>query len=77
MQSSPPAIRALHIFVLSAFALAQPLFDVLARHPAFLVAHRADALDLVLLAFTLSFLIPAVVVAIQFGLQRMFRKAGG
>jgi len=25
LQSSPPAIRALHVFVLSAFALAQPL----------------------------------------------------
>ena len=42
-------MRALHVLALAAFALAQPLFDLLGRHPEFLIAHRADRLDLVLL----------------------------
>jgi hypothetical protein len=43
-------IAGLHLFGLAGFAVAQPLFDVLARHPAFFVAHEAAPLDLVLLA---------------------------
>ena len=35
---------------LGAFAIAQPLFDVLAGHIPFLVAHQLDATDLVILA---------------------------
>ena len=38
--------------VLTAFAISQPIFDLLARHPPFLVAHGVtgeDTLDLVLI----------------------------
>jgi hypothetical protein len=38
--------RALHVAVLSALALAQPLFDVLGRNAMFFVAHRAGPGDM-------------------------------
>ena len=44
---------ALHLFALSGFALTQPLFRLLERYPAFLIAHHATAADLALLTFIL------------------------
>ena len=41
------ATGVLHLFALGGFALAQPTLDVLSRHPAFFVAHRSDAGDVV------------------------------
>jgi hypothetical protein len=38
--------RALQLFALFALALAQPLLELLARHPPFLVAHRATPGDI-------------------------------
>ena len=75
LQSTTQGRRALHLFVLSAFAVAQPLFDLLARHPAFLVTHRVDALDLVLLALALVLLVPACLAAVTWGLGRAFPDA--
>ncbi len=39
---------------LGAFAVAQPLFDLLASHVPFLVAHQLDATDLTILASKVS-----------------------
>ncbi|MEW6529731.1 MAG: sulfatase-like hydrolase/transferase [Thermodesulfobacteriota bacterium] len=55
----------LHIFVLSAFAFAQPLFDLIGRHPEFLVAHHAKPFDVIVLALLLCLGIPLVLVAID------------
>jgi hypothetical protein len=71
LQPVPAAIRALHVFVLLAFALAQPLFDLLVRHAPFLVVHRVDALDLSLIAFTLTLVIPGILAAAQWGIARV------
>lgn len=59
------ATSALHIFVLTGFAVAQPLFDLLARNPPFLVAHRARALDLIALILALVFVAPSLLVIVE------------
>ena len=41
--------EAFHLAVLSSFALAQPLFDLISRSPEFLIAHRVEAVGLILL----------------------------
>lgn len=52
---------ALHLAALTAFALAQPLYDLLARSPEFFVAHRADRADIAILTVLLLIGLPAVV----------------
>lgn len=65
---SPTARQALlHLFVLSAFAIAQPLFDLLARYPAFFVAHGAGARDIVGFAIVLTLLPPAALALVELG----------
>ena len=49
-----------HLFGASGFAIAQPLFDVLLRHAAFLVAHRATPGDIVALAVIAALLPPTI-----------------
>lgn len=56
----PPRRDLLHLFVLSAFAVAQPLFDLLGRYPTFFVAHGARPRDLIAFALALSVGLPAV-----------------
>jgi hypothetical protein len=51
------------ILVLWSFAVAQPLYDLLGKHPPFLVAHRADGPTLALLVLVLSFLLPLCIFA--------------
>ena len=58
-------IELLHLFVLSGFALAQPLFDALSRQAEFFVARRSEPIDLVLLAFILCALIPAILALME------------
>ncbi len=48
------ASAALTLLGVSAFAVAQPLLDVLAKHTAFLIAHSIDRFDLLLLTMVLS-----------------------
>jgi hypothetical protein len=59
---SPPPLRlaALHLLALSAFAIAQPLLDLLGRYPAFFAAHQVTGFDLVLFALVVL-LVPAFV----------------
>jgi len=50
----PTAIEnLLHLLLLSGFAVAQPLFDLLSREPGFFVARRSQPLDIVVLAVIL------------------------
>ncbi len=53
-----PAAAA-HIVALAAFAVAQPLLDLLGRQAEFFVAHHARPLDLVLIALLPSVVLPA------------------
>ena len=49
-----------HLLVLFWLALAQPLYDLLARYPQFFVARHSGPVELGLLAATLSLLLPAI-----------------
>ncbi len=52
---------------LSAFAVAQPVFDILGRHPEFLVVHRTTPFDLIALMLLLV-IAPA---ALLYGVERL------
>ncbi|MDQ3931289.1 MAG: hypothetical protein M3252_00390, partial [Actinomycetota bacterium] len=54
---------ALHLFVLSAFAVAQPLFAIFRQSPEFFVARRVDGGDLVAFALLLLVIPPALAMA--------------
>ncbi|HET7619546.1 MAG TPA: sulfatase-like hydrolase/transferase [Vicinamibacterales bacterium] len=70
-------VRLLHVLTLAAFALAQPLYDVLHRNGEFFVAHRVDRLDLLLLVLWLSFVIPALVLLLPTWIVgKLNRRAG-
>ncbi|HVS19064.1 MAG TPA: hypothetical protein VMT18_10730, partial [Planctomycetota bacterium] len=71
METSPdtkaPALPrpwSLHLLALGAFAVAQPLFDVLGRGATFFVARRAGALDVGSFALVAAFLPGLVAVAL-------------
>jgi hypothetical protein len=59
----PPRAR-LHLFTLSSFAVAQPLYDLIGRHGEFLVAHRAGPGTIAAIIAVLSFAIPAILIAV-------------
>ncbi|MBI4775661.1 MAG: sulfatase-like hydrolase/transferase [Deltaproteobacteria bacterium] len=64
-QKREALVDLLHLFVLSGFALAQPLYDSLSRQAEFFVARRSEPLDFVVLAFVLSALIPATLALME------------
>ncbi len=68
-------LEALHLTALCCMAVAQPIFDVVARSPEFLVAHDARTSDLLALAAFLCFGIPAgcVLLVHLAGLSRGWR----
>ncbi len=51
-------IRALHLFVITAMALSQPLFQTLSVQAEFIAAHRLDRYDLWLLITVLAVILP-------------------
>jgi sulfatase-like protein len=51
--------------VLSGFALAQPLFDLLGKNAAFFVAHGSTALDVVVFALLVTLVPPAVILGVE------------
>ncbi len=61
------AIAACHLAALCALSIAQPVYDLLGRNPAFFVAHHAGPADIVLFAFVVL-LGPAALVASFVGL---------
>jgi hypothetical protein len=69
--------KYLSIFTLSAFALAQPLFDLLSRSPEFFVARHSEPLDVVLLVLALLLPVPLVLCAIEALARLVSGKAGG
>ena len=63
------SIRITHLFVLSAFTTAQPLYDLLTRYPEFLPAHQTERVDILLLTLGLSLLLPGAVALVVWGLH--------
>ena len=60
----------LHLLILSSFAIAEPLLEVLKRNPEFLVAHRLAPADLVALPVLLA-LVPAAALGLLVLAARM------
>lgn len=61
-----PAIRlaAAHAAAIWAFAVAQPLYDVLRRNPEFFIAHRAGLADLLVFTLLVSVVLPVALAAL-------------
>jgi hypothetical protein len=55
----------LHLAVLSAFALAQPLFNLLSDNPEFFAARGSTAMDIIVFALLLVVLPPALLLGIE------------
>ncbi|HEX2161090.1 MAG TPA: sulfatase-like hydrolase/transferase, partial [Thermoleophilaceae bacterium] len=63
----PPSVLLsfLHLAVLSAFALAQPLFDLLSDNPEFFAARGSTATDIIVFGVLLVLVPPALLLAIE------------
>ena len=54
-----PASAALHVFALSGFSVAQPIYDLLSRQAEFFVARNSGVTDIIILVVALSIALPA------------------
>jgi hypothetical protein len=65
--AKPPSVLLsfLHLAVLSAFALAQPLFNLLSDNPEFFAARGSTATDIIVFGILLVVVPPAVLLAIE------------
>ena len=61
----PSCVELLHLYVLGSFAIAWPLFDLLSKHAAFLVAHRVTPADIVLLLLLLLAGVPSIMALVE------------
>jgi hypothetical protein len=68
-----PIVEALHILALFAFAVVQPLLDLLGRNPTFFIAHRADRGEILALISLLTLGIPSLLVLLEFAVGRFSR----
>ncbi|MDX6490962.1 MAG: hypothetical protein QOD43_1207, partial [Gaiellaceae bacterium] len=66
---------ALHLLVLWAFAVAQPLFDLLGKNGEFFAARGSTRWDVVLFAFVLLFVPPAILAGLEALIPRPARTA--
>ncbi|MEM7351743.1 MAG: sulfatase-like hydrolase/transferase [Acidobacteriota bacterium] len=66
----PFAVDALHLVVLSAFAVGQPLLELLGQRPEFFAVRRSLPIDLWLLAAVLSLVVPLPLIVLE-GLARL------
>jgi hypothetical protein len=64
-EAPPLPLAALHLLVLTSFAIAQPLFDLLGRNGEFFAARGSTRWDTVVLGLTLVLLLPALLLAAE------------
>ena len=64
------------VLVLSNFAFAQPLLDLLGRHAEFFLAHDSSAFDIALLVLTLTLLAPLSIAFLILLVGRVHRRLG-
>jgi len=76
--TAQPAIwlRMLHIVALSSFAVAQPLFAVLAGDATFFVAHDSSAWDLVLFVGAVVLALPVTLILLPLIVNGLSKRAG-
>ena len=58
-------LNGAHLTVLTTFALAQPLFDILGQNPEFFAVRGSSAAEIVVFALAVVFALPAFLVAIE------------
>jgi hypothetical protein len=71
-----PALRGLHLLVLSAFALAQPLLDILGKNAEFFAVRGSTALDVVAFALAITFVPALVLLALELAVGALHVGAG-
>ena len=64
-----------HLAALSAFALAQPLFDILGRNPEFFAVRGSTPTEIVLFALVVVFALPATLLALELAVSLLSRAA--
>jgi hypothetical protein len=67
--------NALHLAVLSAFAFAQPLFDLLGKTPEFFAVRGSRSIDIVVFALVVVLVPPLVLVAAEAAVAAASRRA--
>lgn len=70
-----PLLRGAHASALFALAVAQPVLDLLGGSPAFFVARGAPPADVVLLVLGLCAGVPALLLALEWGVARISERA--
>lgn len=65
MRTARPAERALHLFAACGFAIAQPLFDIAGRNPAFLYEHGIERWRVVAFAAAVIVIAPLPLIALE------------
>ncbi|MFT4517802.1 MAG: hypothetical protein ACI9JM_000179 [Halioglobus sp.] len=63
--SNTIGISVLHIFVLCAFAISQPLYDMFSRQAEFFVARQAESTEILLFIVLVSLLLPLPFIALS------------
>jgi hypothetical protein len=62
-----------HLAAVSAFALAQPLLDILGRNAAFFAVRGSSSLQIVLFALAVTFALPAALLAVELAVDLLSR----
>lgn len=71
-----PANLAISVWVLFSFAVGQPLLDLVGRNPEFFLARAAPAMDIVLVAILVLFLIPGLLALLVVGARALHPTFG-
>lgn len=58
-------LHILHLFLLANFAVAQPLFNLLSQQAEFFVARGSEPIDIIILVFILSILLPITLIFVE------------
>jgi Sulfatase len=65
IQAPPLPLAGLHLLVLTSFAVAQPLFDLLGRNGEFFAARGSTRWDTVVLGLALTLVLPALLLGLE------------
>ncbi len=75
--TAPGRLKALlHIAGALAFAIAQPGYDLLSRHPQFFVARKATAPEVIAAVLVLGIVLPVMLWLIYLGARAAYQRAG-
>jgi hypothetical protein len=72
----PHLIRLAHLLVLSAFAVAQPLLDILSKHAEFFAVRGSTPFDIVVFALAVTFVPALALFAVELAVFALDARAG-